>query len=332
VNMTTKYLGLTLKHPVLSSASPLAQNFDGVRKLEDAGASAIVLPSLFEEQIEMEAMHLLHTMQQGTESFAEATSYLPEPEKFLVGPDEYLTLIAQAKKSCEVPIIASLNGRAPGTWAEYARLMESAGADALELNVYYLATSFDISGAEVEENYLNILRTVKKEVKIPVALKLGPYFSAFANFAKKCDGAGADALVLFNRFYQPDLNIEELEVEPKVDLSTSAEIRLPLRWLAVLHGNVKCNLAATSGVHTPEDAVKMLMSGADVLMMCSSLFQWGVHRLGQLADEIEEWCIEHGYDSLDMLRGSMSQRTVADPEAFERANYMKTLQSFRPVA
>jgi dihydroorotate dehydrogenase (fumarate) len=332
MNMKTKYLGLDLKHPVMSSASPLAQNIDGVRKLEDAGASAIVLPSLFEEQIEHDAMHMLQTMTQGTESFAEATTYLPEPEKFLVGPDEYLNLIGLAKKSCEVPIIASLNGVHPGTWAKYAQLMENAGADALELNVYYLATNFSVSGAEVEENYLNILRAVKKEVKIPVALKLGPYFSAFANFAKRCDEAGANGLVLFNRFYQPDLNVEELEVEPKVDLSTSAEIRLPLRWLAVLYGHVKCNMAATSGVHTPEDAVKMLMSGADAVQMCSSLFQWGVHRLGQLADEIEEWGVEHGYDSVDMLRGSMSQRAVADPEAFERANYMKTLQSFRPVS
>ena len=205
MKMTTKYLGLTLKHPVMSSASPLAQNIDGVRKLEDAGASAIVLPSLFEEQIENDAMHLLQTMSQGTESFAEATTYLPEPDRFLVGPDEYLNLISQSKKSCEVPIIASLNGRQSGTWAEYARLMETAGADALELNVYYLATNFDVSASEVEENYLNILRAVKKEVKIPVALKLGPYFSAFANFAKKCDDNGADALVLFNRFYQTDL-------------------------------------------------------------------------------------------------------------------------------
>lgn len=332
MNMTTKYLGLTLKHPVLSSASPLAQNVDGVRRLEDAGAAAIVLPSLFEEQIEQEAIHLLQTMQQGTESFAEATSYLPEPERFLVGPEEYLGLISHAKKVCEVPIIASLNGRAAGTWAEYARLMENAGADALELNIYYLATKFDMTGAEVEENYLSILRDVKKEVKIPIALKLGPYFSAFANMAKRCDDAGADGLVLFNRFYQPDLNVEELEVLPKVELSTSADIRLPLRWLAVLHGHLKCNLAATSGVHTPEDAIKLLMSGADVVQMCSSLFQWGVHRLGQLAEEIDDWGNEHGYDSLDMMRGSMSQRAVADPEAFERANYMKTLQSFRPVA
>lgn len=332
MNMKTKYLGLALKHPVMSSASPLAQNIDGVRKLEDAGAAAIVLPSLFEEQIEHDALHLLRTMSQGTESFAEATTYLPEPDKFLVGPDEYLNLIALAKKSCEVPIIASLNGRHSGTWAKYAKLMQDAGADALELNVYYLATNFEVSGADVEENYLDILRAVKKEVRIPVALKLGPYFSAFANFAKKCDDNGADALVLFNRFYQPDINVEELEVEPKVDLSISAEIRLPLRWLAVLSGHVKCNLAATSGIHTPEDAVKMLMSGADVVQMCSSLFQWGVHRLGQLADEIEEWGDEHGYDSIEMLRGSMSQRSVADPEAFERANYMKTLQSFRPVA
>lgn len=332
MNMTTRYLGLTLKHPVVSSASPLAQTLDGVRRLEDAGAAAIILPSLFEEQIEQESMHMLHTMQQGTESFAEAMSYLPEPEKFIVGPDEYLRLITHARESCEVPIIASLNGHAPGSWAKYARQMESAGASAIELNIYYLATRFDLTSAEVEENYLNVLRSVKKEVKIPVALKLGPYFSAFASMAKRCDEAGADGLVLFNRFYQPDLDIEELEVRPRVDLSMSSEIRLPLRWLAILHGNLRCNLAATSGIHTPDDAIKLMMSGADVVMLCSALFQWGIHRLGRLAEEIEDWCGEHGYDSLDMLRGSMSQRAVRDPEAFERANYMRTLQSFKPIA
>ncbi len=332
MKMTTRYLGLTLKHPVIASASPLSHNLDGVRRLEDAGAAAIVLPSLFEEQIEHESLHMLHTMQQGTESFAEATSYLPEPEQFMVGPDQYLRLISTAREACEVPIIASLNGHAPGTWAQYARQMEGAGASSLELNVYYLATRFDLTSAEVEENYLNVLRAVKSEVKIPVALKLGPHFSAFASMAKRCDDAGADALVLFNRFYQPDLDIEELEVRPRVDLSTSSEIRLPLRWLAILHGHLKCNMAATSGIHTHDDAVKLIMSGADVVMLCSALFQWGIHRLGRLAEEIDEWGTEHGYDSLDMLRGSMSQRAVKDPESYERANYMKTLQSFRPVA
>jgi len=332
MKMTTRYLGLTLKHPVVASASPLSHTLDGVRRLEDAGAAAVVLPSLFEEQIEQESMHMLHTMQQGTESFAEARSYLPEPDQFMVGPDQYLRLISDARKSCEVPIIASLNGHSPGTWAQYARLMESAGASALELNIYYLATRFDISGAEVEQNYIDILKTVKKEVKIPVALKLGPYFSAFASMAKRCDDAGADALVLFNRFYQPDLDIEELEVRPRVDLSVSSEIRVPLRWLAILHGHLKCNLAATSGIHTPDDAIKLIMSGADAVMLCSALFQWGVHRLGRLAEEIDDWGTEHGYESLEMLKGSMSQRAVKDPEAFERANYMRTLQSFKPIA
>lgn len=330
--MMTKYLGLTLKHPVVSSASPLAQNIDGVRRLEDAGAAAIVLPSLFEEQIEHESLHLMKTLQQGTESFAEATSYLPEPERFIVGPEEYLKLIAQAKSMCHVPIIASLNGKSPGSWAEYAKQMEQAGADALELNIYYLATDINMTSAQVEDNYINILRAVKSEVKIPVSLKLGPYFSAFAAMAKRCDDAGANGLVLFNRFYQPDLDIEELEVRPHVELSTSLEIRLPLRWLAILHGNLKCNMGATSGVHTHEDAIKLLMAGADVVMMCSALYQWGVRRLGRLAEEIEDWMGEHGYESLDVLRGSMSQRSVADPSAFERANYMKSLQSFKSLA
>jgi len=332
MNMTTKYLGLTLKHPVMASASPLSQNIDGVRRLEDAGAAAIVLPSLFEEQIERESLHLHLTLEQGTESFAEATSYFPQPERFLVGPDEYLNLISGAKAATQVPIIASLNGRAPGTWAKYAKQMEQAGADALELNIYYLATDLNTTSAQVEDNYIEILKAVKSEVKIPVALKLGPYFSAFGAMAKRCDDAGADGLVLFNRFYQPDLDIEELEVRPHVELSTSAELRVPLRWLAILYGRLRCNMAATSGVHTPEDAVKLLMAGADTVMMCSALYQWGVRRLGQLADEIEDWMKDHGYESLDILRGSMSQKSVADPSAFERANYMKSLQSFRPVA
>ena len=332
MNLQTRYLGLTLKHPVLSSASPLAQNLGGVKRLEDAGAAAIVLPSLFEEQIEKEVLNLNLALEQGSESFGEALSYFPDPERFTVGPDEYLNLISQAKQACRVPIIASLNGRAPGSWAHHARLIEQAGADALELNIYYLATDFHTTSLDVEDNYIETLRAVKAEVKIPVALKLSPYFSAFAAMAKRCDEAGADGLVLFNRFYQPDLDIEELEVKPHVELSTSSEIRLPLRWLAILHGNLRCNLAATSGVHTHEDAIKLLMAGADVVMMCSSLYQWGIHRLARLVDEIEVWMQEHGYESLEVLRGSMSQKTVADPSAFERANYMKTLQSFRPTA
>ncbi len=332
MKLETRYLGLTLKHPVLSSASPLAQNLPGVKRLEDAGASAIVLPSLFEEQIEQESLNLHLALEQGSESFGEALSYFPEPQRFLVGPEEYLNLIAQSKKSCDIPIIASLNGRAPGSWAHYARLMEQAGADALELNIYYLATDFGTSSSEVEDNYIETLRAVKSEVKIPVALKLSPFFSAFAAMAKRCDDAGADGLVLFNRFYQPDLDIEELEVRPHVELSTSTDIRLPLRWLAILHGNLKCSFAATSGIHTHEDAIKLLMAGADVVMMCSALYQWGIHRLARLVDEIEVWMQEHGYESLDVLRGSMSQRAVADPAAFERANYMKSLQSFRALA
>ncbi|MCB9367428.1 MAG: dihydroorotate dehydrogenase-like protein [Calditrichaeota bacterium] len=332
MKLSTSYLGLTLKHPVMSSASPLAQNLPGVKRLEDAGASAIVLPSLFEEQIEQEALSLHLAMEQGSESFGEALSYFPEPDRFLVGPDEYLNLVAQCKQSCDVPIIASLNGRAPGSWAHHAKLIEQAGADALELNIYYLATDFTITGADVENNYIEILKAVKSEVKIPVALKLSPYFSAFASMAKRCDEAGADGLVLFNRFYQPDLDIEELEVKPHVELSTSSDIRLPLRWLAILHGNLKCGLAATSGVHTHEDAIKLLMAGADVVMMCSALYQWGIHRLARLVDEIEVWMQDHGYESLEVLRGSMSQRSVADPAAFERANYMKSLQSFRALA
>jgi dihydroorotate dehydrogenase (fumarate) len=329
MDLSTRYLGLALKHPIVASASPLAQKVDGIRRLEDSGLSAVVLPSLFEEQIEQEMLELHWATTQGTESFAEATTYFPEPERYLLGADEYLELIWKAKRAVDIPVIASLNGCTPGGWVRYAKPMEEAGADALELNIYFLATEMDSVSSEIEEDYLEILRSIKAQVSIPVALKLSPFFSSIASLAKRCDDAGADALVLFNRFYQPDLDLENLEVKPHVELSTSAEIRLPLRWIAILYGNLTCGLAATSGIHTERDVLKLLMAGADVTMMCSALFQNGPGHVQHVLRAVETWMEEHEYKSVRELQGTLSQRSVADPAAFERANYMKTLQSFR---
>ena len=331
LDLTTNYLGLKLKHPIISSASPLTQTLDGVRKLEDAGVAAIVMHSLFEEQLLQEATELHFATTQGTESFAEALSYFPEPDRFLLGPEEYLKLIWKAKQMVGVPIIASLNGCTPGGWVEYARRMEEAGADALELNVYYLATDTNMSGTEVEQNYIDVLRAVKEQVKVPVALKLSPYFSNVANMARRLDDAGADALVLFNRFYQPDLDIDNLEVWPHVELSSSTEIRLALRWIAILYGNLKCNLAATTGVHTAKDVFKLMMAGADATMMLSAIYQHGLGHVQNVVEDMERWMEIHEYESIQQMRGSMSQMSVMDPGAYERANYMKTLQSFKPL-
>jgi len=331
LDLTTTYLGLTLKHPIISSASPLTQTIDGIRKLEDAGVAAIVLHSLFEEQLQQEAEQLHYTTMQGTESFAEALSYFPEPDHYLLGPEEYLKLIWKAKQMIGVPIIASLNGCTPGGWVEYARNMEAAGADALELNVYYLATDPNLSGEQVEQNYVDVLRAVKSQVRIPVALKLSPYFSNLAHMAHRLDEAGVDALVLFNRFYQPDLDIDNLEVWPHVELSTSTEIRVALRWVAILYGSLQCNLAATTGIHTAKDVFKMMMAGADAVMMLSALYQHGLGHVQNVLADMERWMEIHEYESVLQMKGSMSQMSVMDPGAYERANYMKTLQSFRPL-
>ena len=331
MDLTTRYLGLPLKHPVVSSASPLAAKLDGVQRLAEAGAAAIVLPSLFEEQIEHEAMELHWATTQGTESFAEATSYFPEPESFLFGPDEYLNLIRKARAAVDVPIIGSLNGCTTGGWVRYARHFEEAGASAIELNIYYLVTDPFANSEAVEANYLDVLESVKSQVTIPVALKLAPYFSAFASMARRCDAGGADGLVLFNRFYQPDLDIENLEVLPDHELSTSANIRLPLRWIAILRGHLSCSLAATSGIHTAEDVIKLVMAGADVTMMCSALLRHGPAHIKTVVTDMRQWMEDHQYESVNQMKGTMSQQSVADPAAYERANYMKTLQSWRQV-
>ncbi len=328
MDLTTTYLGLKLKNPIVPSASPLSYTLDGMKRLEDAGASAIVMYSLFEEQITHESAELNHFLTQGTESFAEALSYFPEADEYNLGPEEYLDLLSSAKKSLGIPVIGSLNGSSTGGWISFAKRIEEAGADAIELNVYYVAADPTLSTQAVEERYLEVLRAVKGTVRIPVAMKLSPFFSSFSAFAKRLDHEGANGLVLFNRFYQPDIDLESLEVTPNVVLSTPHDIRLPLRWIAILFGHIKASIAATSGVHTAEDVLKMLMAGADVAMMCSALLKHGPSRISEVLQDLTRWMTEHEYTSVKQMRGSMSQKSVADPAAFERANYMKSLRSF----
>jgi dihydroorotate dehydrogenase (fumarate) len=323
-------MGLALKHPIVPSASPLSRTLDGIRRMEDAGASAIVMYSLFEEQITLESNLLDHYLSYGAEGYAEAMSYFPEMSNYNIGPDEYLKLLTLAKAVTGIPIIGSLNGVSTGGWIDYALKIEQAGADALELNIYYIPTDPLLTGEGVEEMYVRVLREVKSHVAIPVAVKLVPFFSSIANMAAKLQRNGADGLVLFNRFYQPDFDLEHLEVMPHLVLSNSHELRLPLHWTAILFGRVDIDLAITSGVHTQIDVIKGLMAGANVTMMASELMQHGIHRITEVLHGMEEWMEDHGYESVHQLRGSMSYMNVAEPAAFERANYMKVLQSWSP--
>ena len=329
MDLTTTYMGLKLKNPIVPSASPLTHSLDTVKSLEDAGAAAIICHSLFEEQLTHESGELDHYLSYGTDSYAEATSYFPEPDEFRVGPVEYLDLIADMKKSVDIPVIGSLNGVSSGGWVKYAKNIQDAGADALELNVYYIPTSLDISSEEVENMYIDTLKSVKENVSIPVAIKLSPFFTTMANMASKLDKAGADALVIFNRFYQPDFDLDKLEVVPNLVLSTNWELRLPLRWIAILYGNIKADLAATRGVHDHFDVLKVMMAGGKIAMICSELLMNGVGRITEMLGGIENWMEEKEYDSIEMMQGSMSQKACGEPAAFERANYMKTLQSYR---
>ena len=331
MNLTTNYLGMLLKNPIVASSSPLSHSVDSIRRLEDAGASAVVMYSLFEEQIGFESYYIDYHLTQGIDSYAESISYFPDMQSYNVGPDEYLNLIRRAKQAVNIPIIGSLNGASVGGWTDYATLIEEAGADALELNVYYLPTNTNIKGSEVEALYLDILSAVRETVTIPVAVKLSPFFSSIANMASSLSDQGADALVLFNRFYQPDFDLENLEVAPRLVLSNSNELRLPLRWVAILYGRVGADLAITSGVHDSQDVVKGLMAGAKVTMMASELLQNGVRRIGQVLNDLTTWLKEHEYESVTQMIGAMSQKNCAEPAAFERANYMKMLQSYRPV-
>lgn len=328
VNLQTKYLGLPLKNPVVVAACPLTGKVEWLKQLEAAGAAAAVLPSLFEEQIEHDTEEMVKVHEFGTDSFAEALSYFPEPQDYRTGPETYLDLIADAKKAVKMPLVASLNGTTTGGWVRYAKMMEDAGADALELNVYYIAADVNLSGPAVEAQYLDLVAAVKKSVSIPLGVKIGPYFSSVGHFAKQLADAGADGLVLFNRFLQPDINLETLEAEPKLILSDPYELLVPLRWIAILHGRVKSSLAVTSGIHGPEALIKALLAGADVGMVASALYEHGLDYVKKILAGITTWMEENEYESVEQLKGSVSQENCAEPAAFERGNYMKALTSF----
>ncbi|HET9406858.1 MAG TPA: dihydroorotate dehydrogenase-like protein [Candidatus Sulfotelmatobacter sp.] len=331
IDLSTKYLGLALRTPLVVSASPLSRDVESVLRLEEAGASAVVLYSLFEEQLRQEEMELEYRMAQGTESFAESLTYFPQASEFQTGPEGYLEHIRNVKAQVRIPVIASLNGSTLGGWTKFAGEIERAGADAIECNIYFIPTDAGMSGADVEQIYLDVLRAVKSTVTIPVAVKLSPFFSNMANMAKRLDDAGADALVLFNRFYQPDIDLEELEIRPNVLLSTGQSLRLPLTWIGILYGRVKAGLAATSGVHTAEDVIKLLMVGARVTMLCSALMRNGTNHLRHLEREMREWMEEHEYESVEQMQGSMSQIKCPDPSAFERAQYMRAVKGMHHV-
>ena len=331
MNLTTKYLDMVLKNPIVASSSPLSHNIDSIRRLEDAGAAAVVMYSLFEEQIGFDSYYVDYHLTQGIDSYAESISYFPDMQSYNVGPDGYLNLIRRAKEAVDIPVIGSLNGASVGGWTDYATLIEEAGADALELNVYYVPANTDVTGTEVETLYLEILSTVRQAVTIPVAIKLNPFFSSIANMSRRLVEHGADGLVLFNRFYQPDFDLENLEVKPRLVLSDSDDLRLPLRWVAILFGRVDADLAITSGIHTSQDVIKGLMAGAKVTMMASELLQHGVRRIPQVLNEVVTWLHDHEYESITQMVGAMSQKHCPEPAAFERANYMKVLDSYRPL-
>jgi dihydroorotate dehydrogenase (fumarate) len=328
MNLTTRYLGFKLRTPLVPSASPLSEKIDNIKRMEDAGAPAVVFHSLFEEQVRRDHHELQYYLDQGTESYAESLSYFPDQAEFKVGPEAYLEHIAQAKAAVDIPIIGSLNGTTFGGWMTYARQIEQAGADALELNIYSIPSDPEVSAEDIETSYLTILASIKAQLKIPVAVKLSPFFTNFARFARRAAHNGADALVLFNRFYQPDIELETLEISPNVLLSTPMAMRLPMRWIAMLYGRIGANLAATSGIHRATDALKMLMAGADVTMLCSVLLRRGIEHIRVIEREMREWMEEHEYESVEQLKGSMSQKNCPDPSAFERAQYMRALATY----
>ena len=327
-DLTTTYLGLNLKNPLVASASPLCEHLDNIKRMEDAGAGAVVLHSLFEEQIMFESNHLDRFLTHGTESFAESLSYFPDLGNYKLGPDGYLDHVRRAKAAVGIPVIGSLNGVSTGGWIRYAKMIQEAGADALELNVYYIPTDPEMTSTQVEQMYLDLVRDVKATLKIPVAVKLGHAFTAIANLVRRLDQAGADGLVLFNRFYQPDFDLENLEAAPRLTLSNSYELLLRIHWVAILYGRIKADLAITGGVHTAEDVLKAMMSGARVAMMTSALLKNGIGHLAKVRSDLLAWMEEHEYTSIREMQGSMSYRSVAEPAAFERGNYMKVLSSY----
>jgi len=332
MNLRTTYLNLKLRTPLVVSASALSEEINNIKRMEDVGASAVVLYSLFEEQLRSERIEMARRLEQGTESFAESLTYFPEAEEFHLGPSEYLKHISRAKNAVRIPIIASLNAPGiPGTWTQYARHIQTAGADAIELNIYSIPTDPQLTAADIEKTYVDIVQAVKAEVSIPVGVKLSPFFTNFANVAHRLDEAGADGLVLFNRFYQPDIDLETLEVKPNILLSTPMAMRLPLRWIAILYGKLAASLAATSGIHRATDALKMLMAGADVTMLCSTLLRHGIRQIEVIEHEMILWMKEHEYESVRQLKGSMSQKNCAAPSEFERAQYMRAISNYTPL-
>jgi dihydroorotate dehydrogenase (fumarate) len=331
IDLSTDYLGLKLRTPLVPSASPLSQEIASIRRLEDVGASAIVLYSLFEEQLRLESLELDHHLSAGTESFAESLTFFPQATEFRLGPEGYLEHIRKAKEAVDIPVIASLNGASVGGWTKFAKEIEQAGADALECNVYSIPTNPELKAADIEQTYVDIVWAVKSAISIPVAVKLGPFFTNFANVAKRLDEAGADGLVLFNRFYQPDIDLEELEIRPNVLLSTPQALRLPLTWIGILYGRLRASLAATSGVHDAEDVIKLLMVGANVTMLFSSLLRNGVKHLRHIERGLADWMEMREYESVRQLQGSMSQKRCPDPSAFERAQYMRAVKSLEHV-
>jgi dihydroorotate dehydrogenase (fumarate) len=328
IDLSTTYLRLKLKNPLVASASPMCEDVGNIRRMEDAGAAAVVLHSLFEEKIELESDDLDRFLTRGSEISAESVTQFPELIQRVMGPENYLKHIQKCKEAVKIPVIASLNGSTNGGWLRYAKQMQEAGADALELNIYYIPVDPKVTGEQVEQKYIELVKAIKAEVRIPVAVKLGPYFSSMANVAQKLDAAGADALVLFNRFYQPDYDLESLEVVPNLILSNSHELLLRLHWIAVLYGSVKADLALTGGVHSATDVVKSMMAGAKVAMMTSALLKRGISFLDTISTELLIWMGEHEYDSIKQMQGSMSRNAVPQPGAFERANYMKVLNSY----
>jgi len=328
IDLSTSYLGLQLKNPVVVSSSPLQRELDNIRRMEDAGAAAVVMHSLFEEQINVESEELNRWLENATESFAESLHYLPDLENYNHGPDSYLEHLARVKKSVRIPVIASLNGSSMGGWTRYAKMMEEAGADAIELNTYYVATDATVPGSQVEAMYIDLVKQVKASVRIPLAIKVTHFFSSIPNMMRHLDDAGANGLVLFNRFYQPDIDLEQLEVVPQLVLSRSYELLLRLNWVAIVYGSIRADLAITGGVHTAEDLLKSMMVGARVAMMTSALLENGIDHIRGVLTDVTRWMQDHEYDSIRQMLGSMSRRAVPNPSAFERANYMRVLSSY----
>jgi dihydroorotate dehydrogenase (fumarate) len=327
-DLSTNYLGLQLKSPLVASASPLCDSVDNIKRLEDHGLAAVVLPSLFEEQLELESLTVDADLVRGAESFLESASYFPDLQTYNLGPDGYLELIRHAKESVRIPIIASLNGISDGGWLQYARLMEEAGADAIELNIYSIVTDPAICASEVEQGYVDLVRHLKHSVRIPVAVKLSQFFSAPANIGARFDEAHVDGIVLFNRFYQPDFDIDQLEVTPSLTLSRPEELLLRLHWTAVLYGRVRADLGITGGVHSAKDVIKCALAGAKVAFMTSALLRNGIQHAAHVLSEVDRWLEEHEYSSIRQMCGSMSQASAPDPTAFERGNYMKVLSAY----